>query len=193
MQSRAANIAKLRCRGHGEYLLINFMTDAAPAVRREAEEDWPHSRRTLVAFRGALLASARLRFTGVQRLTHINRRISSEEIFTRWGEYINDLGIFGEEAFVFNVSSYYCNVAPDHRPPFVSHAKIHPALKDPNNLFVRVLMRCRRGTGFQFPPHNHSVLSGKHASLNFIVDTFPRQFRDRTEARYNSHGLPSLH
>jgi hypothetical protein len=135
----------------------------------------------------------RLRLTGVRRLTHTRGHIFSEKIFTRWREDINDLGIFWEKAFVFYVSSYYRNVAPDHRPPFVSHAEIHPALKDPNNLFVRVLMRCRRRTSFQFPPHNHSVASRKHAPLNFIVDAFPRQFRNRTEARYHGHHLPSLH
>src|SRR5947209_4785567 len=126
------------------------------------------------------------------RRTHIRRRTPGEKIFTRWREDVHDLGVFGEKTFVLDVAGNNCNIAPDHRTPLAADAEIHLALEHPNDLLVRMLMRTGMRARLDFPPHDHSMLPRKDATLNFISDTLPRQFRKRAEPGHHRHDVPSV-
>src|SRR5262249_44701467 len=136
----------------------------------------------------AAVAAARVAL----RRTHIRRRTPGEKIFTRWREDVHDLGVFGEKTFVLGIAGNNCNIAPDHRTPFVADAEIHFALEHPNDLLVRMLMRTSVRARLDFPPHDHSVLARKNAALNFVIDTLPRQFLERAEPRHQRHDVPSV-
>src|SRR5271155_1388392 len=119
--------------------------------------------------------------------THIRWCTPSEEICARRCKDINNLRVLGEKTFMLDVAGNHCNIARYHRSLIAPNSKIHPALKHPNNLLVRMLMRSSTCAGLKFPPNDHSLIPRNDAPLNFVVDTLPRQSRKRAEARHHWH------
>src|SRR6516165_6675852 len=139
--------------------------------------------------------SSRSAAGGVTRLrrTHIRRRAPGEKIFPRRREDVHDLGVFGEKTFVLGAAGNDCDIARVHRTLLVADAEIHLALEHPNDLLVRMLMRARMRARLDFPPHDHSMLAGKNAALDFVIDALPRQLLERAEPRHRGHDcFPSV-
>src|SRR2546430_13806849 len=56
-----------------------------------------------------------------------------------------------------------------------------------------MLMRTSMRARLDFPPHDHPMLPGKNAALNFVIDTLPRQLLKRAEPRHHGHDcFPSV-
>src|SRR5262245_1760254 len=134
-----------------------------------------------------MLVAVELRSGRRLRRTHIRRRTPGEKIFPRRREDVYNLGVFGEKTFVLGVAGNNCNIARGHRTPLLADAEIHRALEHSNDLLVRMPMRTGVRARLDFPPHDHSMLPRKNASLNFVGDALPRQFLKRAEPRHHGH------
>jgi hypothetical protein len=150
----------------------------ASATKSEMVSNWTHHKRR----KGKTVAASRASYAHYGaglRGTHIRRRAPSDEIFTRRREDVNDLGVFGEKTLMLDVARNYRNITPDHRPPIVSDAEVHPTVEHPNNLLVRMLVRSGMCARLHFPPHDYALFPGKHTPLNFIGDALPRRRHQR--------------
>src|SRR5207248_8145666 len=123
---------------------------------------------------------------------HVRRRLVRQEILA-WGrEDVDHLRVLGEPRLVLDAARDHPGVAGPAGLLLVAQSELHPPFDDPEELLVRVLVRCGVRARLHGPPDDHLLVAGEHAARDPVGDLLLGEVLEGVEAFQAGHRAPPL-